>query len=166
MNFAAIPSGASLFLDANVFIYDFGPDPVLGPPSRSLLERIERGDIKGSVSAHVLNDIAHRLMTLEACQIFGWPYTGIGQRLRKHHAEIGRLVRSRQALDDIIAIGVQVLSVSMPDVLAAADLCRQFGLLSGDALAIAVMRSHKIADIASNDSDFDRVPGVTRYSPI
>jgi predicted nucleic acid-binding protein len=166
MNFAAIPAGASVFLDANVFIYDFGPDPILGPPSRSLLERVERSDIKGFISAHVLNDIAHRLMTLEACQIFGWPYTGIGQKLRKHPAEIGQLTRSRQALDDIIAIGIQVLDISMPDVLSAADLSRQLGLLSGDALAIAVMRSNKITELASNDSDFDRVPGVTRYTPL
>lgn len=105
-------------------------------------------------------------MTLEACQNFAWPYSGIGQRLRKHPAEIGRLVRSRQALDDIAAIGVQVLPISAQDVLSAADSSRQFGLLSGDALAIAIMRSHPITDIASNDSDFERVPGLTRYTPI
>ena len=30
MTFADIPSGESVFLDANVFVYNFGPDPVLG----------------------------------------------------------------------------------------------------------------------------------------
>ena len=78
MNFTAIPAGQTVFVDANVFVYDFGPDPSFGPPSRSLLERIERGDLTGYVSAQVLNDVAYRLMTLEACQRFGWPYPGIG----------------------------------------------------------------------------------------
>lgn len=47
MNFANIPSGESIFLDANVFVYNFGPDPVFGPPSRALLKRIEQGDVLG-----------------------------------------------------------------------------------------------------------------------
>ena len=59
MNFADIPSGASVFVDANVFVYDFAPDPQYGPPCRELMERIELGDV------------AHRLMTLEACQTLG-----------------------------------------------------------------------------------------------
>ena len=47
MNFTAIPMGQSVFVDANVLVYDFGPDPSLGPPSRSLLERMERCELKG-----------------------------------------------------------------------------------------------------------------------
>ena len=47
MTFDAFITGDSLFLDANVFIYDFGPDPVFGPPSRRLLKRIESGDLTG-----------------------------------------------------------------------------------------------------------------------
>ena len=72
MKFDDIPSGTSVFLDANVFVYDFGPDPMFGPPSRNLLERIEHGDLLGFFSKHELSDVAHRLMTLEACQTFGW----------------------------------------------------------------------------------------------
>jgi hypothetical protein len=35
MNFAAIPAGESVFVDANVFVYDFGPDPTLAHPAES-----------------------------------------------------------------------------------------------------------------------------------
>jgi hypothetical protein len=45
--FADIASGESPFLDPNVFVYDFGPGPVLGPPSKALLKRIEFGDLTG-----------------------------------------------------------------------------------------------------------------------
>lgn len=166
MNFTDVPAGESLFIDANVFVYNFGPDPTFGPPSRDLLGRIEQGDAKGYVSAHVLNEVAYRLMTLEACQTFGWPYSGIGQRLRRHHPEIRKLQRFRQALDEIAAIGVQVLPVSGQHVLLAGDLSRAHGLLSGDALILAVMQSHGLAALASSDADFDRVPGITRYAPV
>ena len=166
MNFAAIRSGESVFVDANVFVYTFGPDPSFGPPSKKLLSRIEVSDVKGCTSTHVLHDVAHRLMTLEACQAFGWPYTGIGQRLRRHPLEIRKLYRFRQALDEILAIGVQILPVSAEQVLLAGDLSLAHGLLSGDALILAVMRSHNVTSLASGDTDFDHVSEITRYSPL
>jgi predicted nucleic acid-binding protein len=39
------------------------------------------------------------------------------------------------------------------------------GLLSGDALVVAVMQSQNLIHLASNDADFDRVPGIKRYAP-
>jgi predicted nucleic acid-binding protein len=166
MNFAAIRASESVFVDANVFVYNFGPHPSFGPPSRGLLERIEAGDVKGCTSTHVLHDVAHRLMTLEACQTFGWPYSGIGQRLRRHPLEIQKLHSFRQALDEILAIGVQVLSVSAEQVLLAGDLSRIHGLLSGDALILAVMQTHGVTNLASSDADFDRTSEITRYTPL
>ena len=105
-------------------------------------------------------------MTLEACQTLGWPYAGIGQRLRTHPAEITRLTRFRQALDEIVAFGVNVLSVTQPNVLLAGDLSRQHGLLSGDALIVAIMQANDLTTLASNDTDFDHVPGLNRFGPV
>jgi predicted nucleic acid-binding protein len=165
MIFADIPAGDSVFIDANVFVYDFGPDPVFGPPCRGLLERVEHAEVKGCISANVLHEAAHRLMTLEACQTFGWPYAGIGQRLRRHPREIQQLHRYRDALDEIVGSGVMVLSVSARDVLLAGDLSRSHGMLSGDALILAVMQSHSLVNLASSDADFDRVLGIKRFAP-
>jgi predicted nucleic acid-binding protein len=43
---------------------------------------------------------------------------------------------------------------------------RQTGLLSNDALIVAVMRANGLTKLASEDADFDRVPGITRYAPV
>ena len=48
---------------------------------------------------------------------------------------------------------------------AAAAISQQFGLLSGDALIVVVMREHGLVHLASHGADFDRVPGLTRYAP-
>jgi predicted nucleic acid-binding protein len=166
MIFADIPATESVFVDANVFVYNFGPDPSFGPPSRGLLERIETGDVTGYTSTHVLHDVAHRLMTLEACQAFGWPYSGIGQRLRRHPLELKKLYRFRQALDEILGVGVRVVPVSAELVLLAGDLSRTHGLLSGDALVLAVMQKCGVTNLASSDADFDRVSDIIRYAPL
>ncbi len=161
-----IPAGESVFVDANVFVYDFTPVPLYGPPSNALLRRFENRELRGFTSSLVLHDAAHRAMTLEACQSLGWPYAGIGRRLRDNPAEIRKLTRFRQMLHEILAVGVEVLYVTSDHVLLAADLSRKHGLLSGDALIVAAMQSNAIVNLASGDNDFDRVPGLVRYSPI
>jgi len=165
MTLADIPTGQAVFVDANIFIYYFRPDPVLGPPCGQLLQRIDNGDLRGFTSAHILSEMAHRLMVDEAVQRFGWPMAGIARRLRNHHAQIANLARHRLAIDDLSLIGLQVLSVTGPQVSLAADRSCQHGLLSSDALVVVVMQQHSLTHLASHDADFDRVPGLTRYAP-
>jgi predicted nucleic acid-binding protein len=79
--------------------------------------------------------------------------------------DVRQLTRFRRVVDEIPAFGIQVLPITMPLVSAAAAISQQHGLLSGDALVVAVMREQGIVNLASHDADFDRVPGLTRYSP-
>lgn len=166
MNFASLPAGAIVFLDANVFVYAYAGDPSFGSACTDLLERIELRQLQGVISTQVFSDVSHRLMTLVACQTFGWNYTGIGRRLRSHPGEIQKLFQFRESLDDIVTIGVRIVPVSAQDVLAAGNLCQKHGLLSGDALIVAIMQANSLTNLTSNDADFDRVPGITRFSPI
>lgn len=165
MTFAAIPQGASIFVDANTFVYHFGTDPVLQAPCQELLERAARREIAAFTSTHVLSDVAHRLMTIEAMASLGWPAKGIVQQLRQQPAEISKFTRFRQAIQEIPRFGIQVLPVTFTLVETGTALSQQFGLLSGDALIVAVMQANGLTQIASNDSDFDRVPGLARYAP-
>ena len=81
MNFTIIAAGASVFIDANVFVYDFGPDPVFGPACNALLRRFEAKELRGYTPSLCFHDFAHRAMTVEACATLGWSFTGIGRRL-------------------------------------------------------------------------------------
>jgi predicted nucleic acid-binding protein len=113
-----------------------------------------------------MGEMAHRVMTLEAVMRFGRPLTGMANWLRRHPAEVQQLSRHRQALDEVRAARVQVLPVEGQDISVAADFCTQFGLLSNDALIVAVMQHHGLSHLVSNDRDFDRVPALTRYAPV
>jgi uncharacterized protein len=166
MIFQDIPQGAAVFIDANILIYYFGPDPVLGPPCAELMNRIDRKDVQGFVSVQVVMDVAHRLMALEACAVFGWPHQGIARRLRQHPSLVMQLTRYHQAIDEFALTGIRTLDTSGPQISRAADVSRQTGLLTSDALIVAVMRDHQLTHLASNDSDFDRVPGLLRYAPL
>jgi predicted nucleic acid-binding protein len=130
-----------------------------------ILERFARQELAGFTSAHVVTNVAHRIMTLEAVARFGWPTGGIAQRLQRHPDQLRQLARFRQAIDEIPAFGIQVLPITAGLVSAAAALSQQHALLSGDALVVAVMHDRGFTHLASHDADFDRVPGLTRYAP-
>ena len=166
MTFTDIPAGAAVFLDANVLVYAIVPHPVYGSACERLLDRVEQQDIQGFTSAPVLADTVHRLMTIEACDRFGWPAQGIANRLRRHPGEVQQLVLPRRAVDDIIAARVEVLPATVRHVSRAVDLSRQYGLLTNDTLIVALMQDHNLTHLASSDADFDRIPGITRYSPV
>jgi predicted nucleic acid-binding protein len=166
MNFAQIPSGSSVFLDANTLVYYFSNHPAFGAVCEALLERIEQQDLQGFVSLHLLAEMAHRLMTIEACARFNWPTQGIALRLRNHPAEVQQLSRYRQALDEVTQFRIQVLTSASDAVSRAADVTRQHGLLMNDALIVVLMRDHGLTLLASNDADFDRIPGLTRCTPV
>jgi predicted nucleic acid-binding protein len=116
-------------------------------------------------STHVLGEVSHQLMILEAVQLFGWPLAGITRRLQKSLSEIHKLSRFRQAIDEVPQLGIEVLAVERHILPLAAALCQLHGLLTNDAITAAIMQDQQIVHLASHDADFDRVPGIARYAP-
>lgn len=166
VTFDDIPAGRAIFIDANCLIYEATADPTYGPACKRLLERIENKHLTGYTSAHALAETSHRLMTIEAASLLARPLTGMANWLRRHPAEVQRLKRHRRTIDDLAAVPIAVLPVSGAQVSRAADLSIQFGLLTNDALIVAVMRDAGLNSLASLDADFGRVPGITRYAPV
>jgi predicted nucleic acid-binding protein len=138
-------------------------NPSSDPPAP--IWRIEHQDLVGFTSTSVVSEMAHRLMTLEACALFGWTYAGIARRLRQHSAQVQQLRRFRQSIQEVPQYRIQVLTVAAGLIDACAALSQQTGLLHNDAVIVAVMQANRLTNLASHDADFDRVPGLTRYAP-
>jgi predicted nucleic acid-binding protein len=166
MTFADLQRGEAIFVDANTLIYHFTNHPKYGPACTTLVERIELKEILGFTSSHCLADVAHRVMTIEAMGRLGWPVSRLAARLKKHHGEIPRLKLYQQAATKVSQLSVQVLPLSEFLVIDATNVSQQFELLTGDALIVATMRQQGLTKLASEDADFDRVPGLTRYASV
>ena len=165
MIYTDLPAGATIFVDAGVFIHHFEPNAKFGPASTQFLERIENQEIHGVTSTHIVSEVAHSLMTIEAMQVFGWKSAGIALRLRNHPTQVQTLKRFRQAVQEIPLFGLRIATIDLAWLDAAAAISQQTGLLHNDALIVAVMQALGLANLASVDPDFDRVPGFTRYAP-
>ncbi|HUY87925.1 MAG TPA: PIN domain-containing protein [Pirellulales bacterium] len=121
--------------------------------------------VEATYEGGIVAEMAHRLMAIEAINAFGWPVKQIAQRLRKNFSHVQRLTLFRQAIQELPTFGVQLLSVRFDLLDAAAAVTQRCGLLTNDAIVVAVMQAHKSANLASNDGDFDREPSITRFAP-
>jgi predicted nucleic acid-binding protein len=162
---ADLVNGDSVFLDANTLIYHFGPHPQFGPACNELVRRIENQSLLGFVSTHILTEVAHRLMIFEAATLAGWSASQVTRRLRQQPATIQNLSRFRVAIESIFSSRIQILSIPAALTVSAVALSQQIGLLSNDALIVAVMQANGLSKLASNDADLDRVAGFIRYTP-
>src|SRR5262249_28508809 len=136
-----------------------------GPFCQQLIQRIDHQDLVGFTSSHVISEVSHRLMTIEANRALGWAIPGIGNRLRTNPHEVQKLSLFRRALEQTTRSRLQILTITPPMLVAAMALCQHLGLLTNDAVTVALMQAHGLSRVASSDTDFDRVPGLTRYAP-
>jgi predicted nucleic acid-binding protein len=166
MTVADLLPGDAVFVDANIFVYHFAPDPAFPVSCGQLLQRIENQEIQGFTSTHVLAEAAHRLLTLEARVRFQWSSGKVVQRLKQNPTSMEQLTHFRTAIERVAQSRIVIWPANSGLLVTAAGLCQRPGLLITDALSIALIQAHGLTKLASDDADFDRVLGITRYAPV
>lgn len=127
--------------------------------------QIENQEITAFTSTHVLGEMAHRLMTIEAQLHRGWTTGKMLHRLKQNPSVVQSLTGYRAAVARDAQSRIQVLAVDLGLMVTATGISHQTGLLSNDALMLAQMHAQGLTKLASNDTDLDRVPGIKRYAP-
>lgn len=160
--------GSSVFLDAVVMYHHFvttGEGDELNRGCTALLGRCETGDVVGHTCTVALAEAVHKVMITEACARFGWARAGAVARLRRAPERLAALTAHSQVLPTMAGLGVHCHDTVMADIELAAELSRQFGLLTNDAIIAATMQRLGIRRLATLDDDFARVPWVSAWMP-
>jgi predicted nucleic acid-binding protein len=165
MTLDQVPTGAHVFVDSNILVYHFQPHPGFGLMCHRLLERIERQDIEGSTSTNLLGELGHRLMVIEAGALPGWTGGKVLNRLKQQPSVVKQLTLFQTAVESVLQSTIRVLTIPPVLVSTAATLSRQNGLLTNDAVILALMQAHGLTHLASHDAHFDSVSAITRYAP-
>jgi predicted nucleic acid-binding protein len=160
-----LPDGTACFVDANILYYALVPTPIVSELCLKLLDRAIAGHISLAISLSVLSDAVHKVMVSEAAQLAGRDRSGIVGYLGKHPELIARLVEYPQAMERLSAVPVTILPADEQLLRHATSLAVQHGLLTNDAMIVALMQRHQLTHLVSNDDDFDRVPGLTVWKP-
>jgi len=72
MKLSSIPSGTSVFIDANIFLFDIFEDTDFGDASYDFIKKIESSDIKGYTSTLVLDEVLFKMILMEATNKFAY----------------------------------------------------------------------------------------------
>jgi predicted nucleic acid-binding protein len=160
-----VPAGQTVFLDSTILHYAFVNFPGATPQCIELLTRIARREVTGCLTAPVLNDAVHKVMCSEAKERFNQPRAGLVPWLKANPGRVRELTRPTEVLRLVGAMPLTLLPVDLSILTDAQQVASADGLLANDALIVATMRRHEITHLATNDDDFDHLPGLTVWKP-
>jgi predicted nucleic acid-binding protein len=161
-----IPSGSKVFVDANIFVYHFGSDGDISDACTEFLLRVEEREVEASTSTIILSEVLHRLMIVEAVEKYRLPLRGIVRYLKEHPDVVMTLEKYSVAPEKIRQMSVAISAIMIQDLLDSKGVRDSYGLLTNDSTSVSIMKRFGIADIATNDSDFERVNGLRVWKPL
>lgn len=131
----------------------------------TLIDRVLARKISLAASMPVLSDALHKVMMAEVAVITQRDRPGLVGYLRKHPEIIAQLKQYPRAMDRLKGIPMSVLPIDVELLHAGASLATRLGLLTNDAVIVALMQREGLTHLVTNDDDFDQVPGITIWKP-
>ena len=160
-----LPAGTDCFIDTNVFVYHLTSRDAEGLACTDFLRRVASGDIRAAVSLPVLADVLHRVMLAEVRARYGVDRAGLVAWIQRHRDRLAGLTETLAACDQIERLPLHVLPLDVSLLRQAMGLSSAHGLLTSDAVIVALMQRHGLAHLVTNDDDFDAVSGLTVWKP-
>ncbi|MFQ6072310.1 MAG: PIN domain-containing protein [Methanosarcinales archaeon] len=152
-----------IFSDSNIFIYSAtNTGPFLN--CENFLLKIKSGEIIGYVNPIIVEEVYHKLLILEVCDRYNkLPYEAV-RFIKQNPHILSQTNKSKQVIDEILKYkGLKVLEIGYSTIIEAKKL---FNILLGnDAIHAATCKIYGIYDIATNDSDFEKVDFLNIWKP-
>ena len=162
MNLLQIPHQQPVIIDTNILVYAIQRNSL---QSVKLLEKCAKDEVYGIIPTHILAELMHVLMLAEARDLGMISGSNPAKQLSEQPQKIKGLNRYESLIRDLLSIGIQLESLMREDFLTAMSLQRQYGLLTNDALLLAVATRLRVPALASADAVFKNVQGILVYSP-
>lgn len=162
MQLEDVSDGEQIFVDANILIYHFSG---ISSACRTFLQRCESKQVEAFTGVHIVLEVAHRLMMLEA---FHKGLISGGQLARKlkEQPEIVKSLREyNRSIRLIPRLGIRVRAISSAIVRVSEAVRVQEGLLTNDSITVALMGRLGLTAVATYDADFERVGSLRVYRP-
>jgi len=162
MILSGIPSDQIVLIDANIILY---ANQKASAQSVELLERCANHDVIGVLPMHTLAEVMHVLMLAEARDLGIITSGNPAKQLSEKPNLVKSMSRYEFLIWDLLTIGLQIEPVQREDIIQAMSIQRQYGLLTNDAIFLAVGTRLRVNAIASADHAFGNIQGVVLYSP-
>lgn len=162
MNISQIKPQQPVIIDANIFVYAAQRSSL---QCIKLLEKCANDELFGIIPTHILAELTHVLMIAEARDLGLIKGSNPAKQLSENPNKVKALNRYESLIRDLLSIGLKLESLQREDFLTAMTLQRQYGLLTNDALFLAIATRLRITAVASADLGFKNIQGIFLYSP-
>jgi predicted nucleic acid-binding protein len=85
--------------------------------------------------------------------------------LKKNPKILQGLTRYKNILSDLKEAQINILPLTYRDLHNSRQYRDDYGLMTNDSLIVAVMKREKFPYLATNDIDFQRIPGIAVRQP-
>ncbi len=158
-----------IFIDANIFIYNALDDSHYAESCSDFLRKVETNKLKGVITSHVMDEVLFKILIAEASQHienFTLPNLKKEMKSSSFSSKIYKPVKEySDYLTELTYGGLEILTINGGTVKRSIDLGLQYGLLTTDAIHLSTMKQYGIVNIATNDSDFEKVKSINIYKP-
>lgn len=153
--------GDALYLDTNIF---YGFLRASTPLAKRLFQAIEQGEYQGYTSILTFDELAYRLLL----KSIGENYSGSPlDKFRKEGPEM--IAEFLPSVSPLLLpfrhyTNFTIIETSAEDLDQMLANMEQYHLKPRDALHLAAMQKCNCMNIVTNDSDFDLIPDIQRYT--
>ncbi len=159
---SSIRAGAWVAIDTNVLVY---ANQRRSPECIDFIKRCVSGEIQGVVPFPMVAELVHALMLIEARENNWIERTNAARALAARPDLVRRLTRYEIQLREFFGIGLRIEPTGGADILEAMRIQKEAGLLTNDALLLAVARRLNCEAVASADKAIAQAHGFRVFSP-
>jgi len=162
VNLADIRPGTWVAIDTNILVY---ANQRRSPECIDFLKRCAEGSLQGVVPMPMVAELVHALMLIEARENNWIERANPARALAERPDLVRRLIRYELQMREFFGIGLRIEPVGSGDILEAMTIQKEAGLLTNDALLLAVSRRLNCEAIATADKGIARAPGFNVFTP-
>lgn len=138
-----------IFIDANIFLYNSLKTP-------EFVKSYE----------NFLNEVWFKLIVTGVVREYKVDPRKVARFIKRNPKVLETLDRQRDIINEIEELpNLEIVDIPKDILSLAKYYSKDYLLLTNDALHLAVMKQNNIINLASNDSDFERVDWINLYKP-
>ncbi len=153
----------NIFLDSNIFIYSITATGNF-KSCNLLLNKIKSGEIRGYVNPIVISEVYHKLLILNVSREYKIPIHDSLKIIKNNPDVLKKIENPRKAVLEVSKVeNIKVLDIN--EIILKSSYLFLDTLLINDAIHAATCKYYDIKNIATNDSDFERVDFLKVWKP-
>ncbi|KYC45952.1 MAG: tRNA(fMet)-specific endonuclease VapC [Candidatus Methanofastidiosum methylothiophilum] len=154
------------FIDTNIFLYTIKSNNKFSSDCKGYISKVKYGEVLGYVSPLIISELFYKLIMIEISETKKLDLSKSKIYLKENPSIIPKLKKSSKVIEELYMYeGIKILQLGEEISKLSFDLSKEYGLLPNDAIHAASCKYYDIKNIATNDSDFERVDFLKVWKP-